>query len=69
MNSEFEQIVAEAIKVEIEKAVKSAVERAKAELMTKIPELVAGMSLKVMRNVSVDRYGEEIRITVCMKGL
>ena len=63
---ELDGFIAEAINVLIEEAVKDAVEKAKVDLDRRIPEIVAGLSIRVMRNVQL-RYGpDEIVIRVAM---
>ena len=64
---ELDGFVAEAINNLIEEAVKDAVEKAKVDLDRRIPEIVAGLSIRVMRNVQM-RYGpDEIVIRVAMR--
>jgi len=64
---ELDGFIAEAINVLIEEAVKDAVEKAKVDLDRRIPEIVAGLSIRVMRNVQM-RYGpDEIVIRVAMR--
>ena len=63
---ELDGFIAEAINVLIEEAVKDAVEKAKVDLDRRIPEIVAGLSIRVMKNVQM-RYGpSEIVIRVAM---
>ena len=63
---ELDGFIAEATNVLIKEVVKDAVEKAKVDLDRRIPEIVAGLSIRVMRNVQL-RYGpDEIVIRVAM---
>ena len=65
---ELDGFIAEAINNLIEEAVKDAVEKGKVDLERRIPEIVAGLSIRVMKNVQM-RYGQdEIVIRVAMEG-
>ena len=64
----FEEAVKQAIKAEIERAVKIETEKAKAELDARIPQIVAGLAIKVMKYVSVERLRDELLIKIRMEG-
>jgi len=64
----FEEAVRQAIKAEIERAVKIETEKAKAELDARIPQIVAGLAIKVMKYVSVERLRDELVIHIRMEG-
>lgn len=66
----IESAIASAIKMEIEEAVKAATEKAKAELEKKIPEIVAGIALRVNKQMSIRSFngGIEIRLMMCNAG-
>jgi len=63
----IEEAIRQAVKIEIERAVKTATENAKAELDRRVPEIVAGLAIKVMEHVSMERLQNELLIHVRME--
>ena len=62
----FSDAVKKAIEIEVERLTKELVEKAKEELSRKIPQIVAGMSIKMMEHVSMRHMGTELVISVKM---
>lgn len=62
----MEKAISQAVKIEIERAVKTATENAKAELDRRVPEIVAGLAIKIMEHVSMERLQNELLIHVRM---
>ena len=62
----FADAVKKAIEFEVEKVTKELVEKAKEELSKRIPQIVAGMSIKMMEHVSMRHMGTELIISVKM---
>lgn len=60
----IEEVIKCAVELEIKRAVKIATENAKLELDRRIPEIVAGIAIKVMERVSIERHNEELLIHV-----
>jgi glycerol-3-phosphate O-acyltransferase len=60
----IELAIKDAIECEIKKAVEVAVEKARKELERCVPEIVAGVSVGVMRRVSFEPIGQELCIRV-----
>lgn len=56
------------LKEEVEKEVKALVEQARERLEKRIPEMVAGLALRVQKNFSVERLGETLHIRVSLGG-
>ena len=65
---QIQEVVAAAIKAEIDSEVKKAVEVAKRELDRRIPELVSGIAIRVMERVSMERMGNDLVIHVKVEG-
>ena len=63
----IEEAIKEAVTIEIERAVKTATENAKAELDRRVPEIVAGLAIKIMVHVSMKRLQNELLIHVRME--
>ena len=61
-----EQVIKQAIDLEIRKSVEVAVENAKKELDRRIPEIVAGLAIKIMKNVKLEEYNTELVIHIRM---
>ena len=64
----LEDLVIKAVKNEVEKTVMVAVEKAKAELELRIPEIVAGVALRVEKHISFERRGTDLCIHLSMGG-
>ena len=64
--SEFLKAVHSAIYDEVESAVESALDEAKLKLDDEIPKIVAGLGLKMIEGVSMERNGSELLIHVDM---
>ena len=62
----IEEAIRQAVKMEIDRAVKTATENAKAELDRRIPEIVAGLAINVIEHVSMERLQNELLIHVRM---
>lgn len=60
------EIIKQAVKIEVEREVKKAIEAAKDELDRRVPEVVAGLSIKIMERVSFERMQNELVIHVQM---
>ena len=58
--------IEDAIQLEIERAVKTAVDNAKAELTRRVPEIVAGLAIRIMQRVSMESLRDELIIHVRM---
>jgi hypothetical protein len=63
----IEEAIGKAVKMEIDRAVKTATENAKAELDRRVPEIVAGLAINVMKSVSMERLRNELLIHVRME--
>lgn len=63
----IEEAIRRAVKMEIDRAVKTETENAKAELDRRVPEIVAGLAIKIMEHVSMERLQNELLIHVCME--
>jgi hypothetical protein len=57
----------DAVKKELDVEVEVAVKEAKARLDRRIPEIVAGLSITLMKQIAVEKYGEELRISIKME--
>lgn len=68
MNSMIEdnitKAVKQAIEISIEQVVKTAIQNAKNELDTRIPEIVAGVAIKTMKVISFDSFDNKLVISV-----
>jgi hypothetical protein len=62
-----EDIIARSVRSEVEKAVAVAVENAKRELDRRVPEIVAGLSIKLMERVSMTRLQNELCIHISLE--
>ncbi len=62
----IEEAIERGLAIEIEKAVETATANAKAELERRVPQIVAGLAIKIMERVSIDRLGNELVIHVRM---
>ncbi len=60
----FEDVIQFAVDKAVADAVKTAVEKAKVELDTRIPEIVAGLGIRVMQRVRMETLGSEIVIRI-----
>lgn len=58
------EAIEQAVKVEIEAAVKTATENAKVELERRVPEIVAGLVIRVMDSVRMEMHQHELVIYV-----
>lgn len=62
----IEKAIEETIELEIASAVRQATERAKAEIEKRIPEIISAVALRVSKNFSHERFGEELVIRVVL---
>ena len=73
MNNEnmvkLERIILKAIQTAVEDEVKKIVEQAKERLDRRIPEIVAGVSLRVMKGVSMETLHNTLMIKIKMDDL
>lgn len=73
MNNEnmvkLEQIILKAVQTAVEDEVKKIVEQAKERLDRRIPEIVAGVSLRVMKGVSMETLHNTLMIKIKMDDL
>lgn len=65
LDSAIKTVIQERIKEEVSKQV----ERAQDALRQKIPEIVASTTVEVLKRASMERLGEQLLITVDLKGL
>jgi hypothetical protein len=52
------------VEKEVDRIVRAAAEEAKKRVLEKIPELVGGIVVKLSTRISVERFGQEIRIVL-----
>lgn len=69
MPRDLDSAIKTVIQYRIEEEVKAQVKRAQDALRQKIPELVAGTTVEVLKRASMERLGEQLLITVDLKGL
>jgi hypothetical protein len=62
------KILQEGTKKVIRKTVDDYMTEAKRELEDRIPEIMSTIVLQIWKNVSLERFGHELRITVNLKG-
>jgi len=63
----IEKAIEQAMRSEIEKAVAVAVQNAKNELDRRVPEIVAGLAIKLMERVSMTRLQNELCIHISLE--
>jgi hypothetical protein len=60
----FTKAIKKAIDMEIEEAVKIATSKARDELEKRIPEIVSGISIRIMKRVNIERMADELVIHI-----
>ena len=60
----LEAMIQQTVTAMVDKTVRSLVEQAKEDLDRQISEMVAAVSIRVLKEVSMQRYGDELRISV-----
>ena len=58
------EAITESVRAQVEEAVKVVLARAKEDLDRRVPEIVAGVSLRAMERISMERLGPELVIHV-----
>lgn len=64
----LEDAIRRAVDEQIENLTKQLVEEAKVQIAAKIPDIVAATSLRVQKMFDVRHMGNNLVITVCLKG-
>lgn len=68
INDVLSKAIMDAMHDQIEEAVKKAIEEAKVKLDGRVADIVSGVCLRVVRQVSMHQFGEELHIKVRLDG-